>query len=275
MEKIFDYDYDKSLRDKSKDIQELTAQIAALENIDTAEAKGKKAKLQAELSEKQEDLEDTIFNHDLDLSKDALSDLKKILDEQFDEKWEHIFSDLGSLKELLNAANKLSESSTKTVTNAINQMLKFYGVDPVSTGVKVAAKYASGTKRVPKNLTALTNENGSELIVTKNGLITPLSAGDGVIPHDLTQRLYDMAMGKSTLNAGTNRFSMPEIKTGDIGKTEITQNYGSLINIEGSADAATVEDLKNMKKSLLEDSYDYTSKRIYKGHIHAGGKRVV
>ena len=269
------YDYDKSLRDKSKDIQELTAQIAALENIDTAEAKGKKAKLQAELSEKQEDLEDTIFNHDLDLSKDALSDLKKILDEQFDEKWEHIFSDLGSLKELLNAANKLSESSTKTVTNAINQMLKFYGVDPVSTGVKVAAKYASGTKRVPKNLTALTNENGGELIVTKNGLITPLSAGDGVIPHDLTQRLYDMAMGKSTLNVGTNRFSIPEIKTGDIGKTEITQNYGSLINIEGSADAATVEDLKNMKKSLLEDSYDYTSKRIYKGHIHAGGKRVV
>lgn len=269
------YDYDKSLREKTRDVQELTSQLAALEGINTAEAKGKRAKLQQELSEKQEDLEDTVFNHGLDLSKDALSEMKDVLDKQFNEKWDKMFSDLSSMKELLNSANQLTQTSTASIVSGINQILKFYGINPISTGIKSAAKYASGTKSAPRKMNAITNENGSEIIVTKQGMLTPLSAGDGVVPHDLTQRLYDMAMGKIIPNTDFLKTKLPDYNLNYSGATNITQNYDALIRIEGSADAATVEDLKNMRKDLLQSSYEYTSKKLHKGYIRAGGKRVI
>jgi hypothetical protein len=153
----------------------------------------------------------------------------------------------------------------------MNKLLDYYGIDPVASGIQAA--YASGTRNVPKKLNALTNEKGNEIIVTKDGMITPLEQGDGVIPSYLTDRLYDLALkGVPTPNITMPDISFPDI---EIPATEVSQHFDSLINIEGSADAATVEDLKALSKDILEKSYNYTSEKIYKGYLKSGGKRYV
>ena len=213
---------------------------------------------------------DALFDHGIELSKDALDGMKDALQDAFDDKWDNISADLDSMKELLEAANSLTASSATDVSESLNKLLQFYGISAVNTGI--SKTYASGTKSVPKNLMALTQERGSEILVTRAGMITPLSRGDGVVPADLTQRIYDMAMGKSMMNVKIPNYS--QIGPG-IGGLNVTQHYDSLITIEGSADAATIQDLKNMRKELLDDSYVYTTKMLSKGRIRAGGKRAV
>lgn len=266
------YDYDKQIKSQTNDIQNLSAQLAALEGISTNEAKAQRAKLEAELAEKQSDLDDTVNDHLFDLSKDALDGLRDTLQEAFDDKWDNISGDLEKLAELMAAANDLSSASTATVVATLNKLLKDgYGIDAHTTGID--AHFASGTKRVPKKMTALTNESGGELIITKDGIITPLEAGDGVVPAELTRRLYDMAINGYNPQVASMSPTLPGIGNDSIGSTSVVQNYDSLIHIDGSADAATVEDLKRISKNILEESYNYTTKKIYGGYIRSGGKR--
>lgn len=268
------YDYDKKLRSQTNDVQALQAQLAALEGIDTAEAKARMAKLSAELSDKQEDLDDMLRDHAFDLSNEALNKLKDTLQDAFDDKWDHISGDLSSITELISASNDLSATSAKDIQATLNKLLNFYGVDPVPTGV--SASYASGTKKTPRGLIARTNENGPEIIVRKDGIITPLPAGSGVVPSNLTEKLYQMAEDYNPhASAAAHYVGMPKIESGAIGQTVVHQHYDSLINIEGSADAATVEDLKKMKSELLDESYKYTSQKIHSGYVKAGGMRKV
>lgn len=268
------YDYNKSITEKNRDIQNLNAEIAALEGIDTAEAKAKKAQLEADLSEKQEDLDDTVNDHMLELSQKALDDMKDVLQEAFDDRFEYISSNLDEIVSIMSAANKLTATSASTINSTLNKLLAHYGINANSTGIDAA--YATGTTSVPKKLTGLFGEKGDEIAVMDKGLVATFNPGDGVVPSDLTKRLYDMAMGNLIVpNIDVPDITMPDIDMKNIGETNVTQHYDSLINIEGSADAATVEDIKNMKKELLQQSFEYTTKKLYNGSVHAGSKKRV
>lgn len=248
------YDYDKTLKDKTKDIQELKAQIEALNGVTNAEARAKMARLTADLTEAEQDLADTRRSHAFDLSSDALDEMENVLQDQFDEKWEKLGTSLEDIQNLLSDAKSVASKSADTVAIALNKLLAFYGIPETN--------FASGTRRVSSSLVGLSNEAGSEILVTKNGIISHFNPGDGVVPSALTQRLYAMASGQMPIMSGG-------------GSTHIEQHFDALINIEGSADAATVEDLKRISKDLLEKSYKYTSQRIHDGYIKAGGRRAI
>lgn len=268
------YDYDKTIKDRTKDIQTLEAEIAALQGVETAEAKAKRAMYEAQLAESKEELDNTIQEHIFDLSQDALNELKNTLQDAFDDKWENINSNLTELTSLMAAANQLTASSAGTIVSTMNKLLGHYGIDPVSSGISAA--YASGTRRVPKELTALTNEKGNEILVTKKGMITPLEQGDGVVPSYLTNRLYDLALN----GVPTPNTTVPEInismKQPDANKTEIhIDKIENTVEVEGNADASTVKQLKELSDDIVEKSYKYTSEKIYRGYMHSGGKRNV
>ena len=57
------YDYDKTLKKKSKDINTLKSQIAALEGTSNAAAKARLEKLRAELADAEDDMADTMHQH--------------------------------------------------------------------------------------------------------------------------------------------------------------------------------------------------------------------
>lgn len=184
--------------------------------------------------------------------------------------WDKINANLDELTSLMAAANQLTASSAGTIVSTMNKLLGHYGIDPVSSGIQAA--YASGTRSVPKKLTALTNENGNEILITKKGMITPLEQGDGVVPSYLTNRLYDLALN----GAPAPNVTMPEVKISmehpDAGKTDV--HIDMPVTIEGNADESTIKALKDtVQKEFLQKSYEYTSKKIYSGYIHSGGIR--
>ena len=61
------YDYDKTLKKKSKDINTLKSQIAALEGTSNAAAKARLEKLRTELADAEDDMADTMHQHEVDM----------------------------------------------------------------------------------------------------------------------------------------------------------------------------------------------------------------
>lgn len=318
------YDYDKTIKDKTKDIQAIEAQLAALQGIDTLESKSKRVTLEAELAEAQEELDDTVNEHLIEISQDSLSELSETLEKSFDENWQNIHSSLEETSQIIKDASELTTGSINDINENVEKLLSYYGIttsdvseesdftnntpteevitnslqskatdmmqDIADKATSIIGKtfgslgiksYAKGTKGVSKSQLAWTQENNKpEIIVRKRdgAILTPLEPGDGVIPNNLSERLFALAKENAPQHIA---YKMPEINYSEFGGSNvnfapaITQKFDNMINIQGSADAATVEDLKKFSKDILEESYKYTSSKIFEGHIRAGGKRRI
>lgn len=260
------YEFDKTIKNKTQDIQNIKSQIAALESLSNAdfETKVNKAKLEADLKERQEDLDDTIKEHAFDLSTEALDELKEILQDQFDDRWDNVFTDLDAIKNLMDNANTLVNAQTSVITDSVNKLLDFYGIDSVNTNLGYFGKYANGSKNISKNQVAWTQENGSEIIIRKSdgAILTPLYSGDSVIPNNLSNNLYEW--GKTTPKEFMNELTKVEYNI-PISKeqgTNITQNYGSLLTVEGNVDSTVIKDLNKFAQQFYKGSYDYTIREI-------------
>lgn len=318
------YDYDKTIRDKTKDIQAIEAQLAALQGIDTLEAKSKRVTLEAELAEAQEELDDTVNEHLIEISQDSLSKLSETLEKSFDENWQNIHSSLEETSQIIKDASELTTGSINDINENVKKLLSYYGIttsdvseesdftnntpteevitnSPQSKAIDMMQdisdkatsiigktfgslgikSYAKGTKGVSKAQLAWTQENNKpEIIVRKRdgAILTPLEPGDSVIPNNLSERLFALAKENAPQHVA---YKMPEINYSEFGGSNvnfapaITQKFDNMINIQGSADAATVEDLKKFSKDILEESYKYTSSKIFEGQKRAGGKRRI
>lgn len=123
------YDYDKTLKGKTKDIQLLEQQIAALEGVSDAESKAKKAQLEAQLQEQQEDLQDTVFNHQYDLQIQGLDDLKTDLQENYDAYVKELNSNIDKIVDTVKNSTDNIKDCVNTVNSTIEKLLNSFGVN--------------------------------------------------------------------------------------------------------------------------------------------------
>ena len=214
------YDYDKTLKDKTKDIQILERQAAALQGSTNAEDKARLAKIQEQLSDAREDLSDTMTDHAFSMQSDALDKLSSDMSDDFD-KWSNdISSNVEKMSKAINEAVSNSALSNAQVLNNLSTILKNVGLtdEQVSSTLSGLTGYASGTDYVPKSGMYRVNENGMESVLSrKYGTLTFLNQGDKVFTADFTKRLIDNAgiatqssqpqfgeMYKELMNAITN-----------------------------------------------------------------------
>lgn len=265
------YDYDKTLKDKTKDIQILERQAAALQGSTNAEDKARLAKIQEQLSDAREDLSDTITDHAFSMQSDALDKLSSDMSDDFD-KWSNdISSNVEKMSKAINEAVSNSALSNAQVLNNLSTILKNVGLtdEQVNSTLSGLTGYASGTDYVPKSGMYRVNENGMESVLSrKYGTLTFLNQGDKVFTADFTKRLIDNAgiatqssqpqfgeMYKELMNAINNtnnqsfgdmtvNFYIDGAKDIDALKTEI---YGTMKQVLRNHDKKQVRDFKSLR----------------------------
>ena len=121
------YEYDKTIKDKSKDINALKAQIAALEGTTNAAAKAKLAKLKAELKDKEEDLADTKYEHQLDMESKGYDDLSEKADDALDNTLKSLKSNTDLQKSVINDMLSEVKNSYKETFDEISKILEETG----------------------------------------------------------------------------------------------------------------------------------------------------
>lgn len=265
------YDYDKTLKDKTKDIQILERQAAALQGSTNAEDKARLAKIQEQLSDAREDLSDTMTDHAFSMQSDALDKLSSDMSDDFD-KWSNdISSNVEKMSKAINEAVSNSALSNAQVLNNLSTILKNVGLtdEQVSSTLSGLTGYASGTDYVPKSGMYRVNEKGMESVFSKQyGTLTFLNQGDKVFTADFTKRLIDNAgiatqssqpqfgeMYKELMNAINNtnnqsfgdmtvNFYIDGAKDIDALKTEI---YGTMKQVLRDHDKKQVRDFKSLR----------------------------
>ena len=189
------YDYDKTLKNKTKDIEVLERQIAALEGSTSAEDKARKAKLQEQLDSAKEDLNDTITDHAYSMQTDALDKLSADMSEDLDKWINTISSNMEEMTTAINDAVKNAGLSTAGTINAISSILRHYRLSDSEisqSGLTNITGYASGTNYVNKSGIYRVNEKGMESVFSKQyGTLTFLHQGDKVFDANFTKQLLD------------------------------------------------------------------------------------
>ena len=92
------YDYDKQLREKNKDIAQINAQINALAGATDQASQAKRARLQSELKDKQQDLSDTRYDHQVDIQQQGYQKLSEDMKQALDEAVRLIQGDAATLQ---------------------------------------------------------------------------------------------------------------------------------------------------------------------------------
>ena len=160
------YDFDKTIKSKTKDINAIKAQIAALEGTTNAVAKAKLEQLKADLADKQDDLNDTKYDHKIDMESKGYDNLADQADKALD------------------SATQAIKTNTDMQKSVISNMLK-----------EVQKNY----KDVYSNITDIVKDSGTQISTEFNKLLTNIKNGKGNFTVTITSK------AKANIG-GTNAF---------------------------------------------------------------------
>lgn len=262
------YEYDRTITRKSKEIDLLKQQIAALDGVTDAQSKAEKARLEAELAEKQEDFDDTVKDHVYDLQVEGLDDLKDQLSEDF-EKWSNELSaNLEKMSQAIADAVKNVGGNTADAMLSMGKILEQFGIKADQIGISKGDVDVSGfvesqqnkTRSMDNNIVTLTR-SGGRTIITENGVSTPMSLYDDMIPSDMTEKLINMSMADRIYPLADMK--IPEIKVTGGGNNNVNFNYsGSMVNVDVQGDMvkSTLPDLQ----TILKESSKFTQNEMRK-----------
>lgn len=261
------YDYDKTIKNKAKEINLLKQQIAALDGVTDAQSRAEKARLEAELAEKQEDFDDTVRDHVYELQVDGLDDLKDQLSEDF-EKWSHELSaNLDKMSQAIADAVANVGGNTADALNSIAKILEQFGINAGDMGItqgdldvsKGESSQKSSVPPVDDSNIVRFNHVGGQIMITDNGISTPMSVYDGMIPNDITEMLINMSMENQRFPL--SELKMPEIKVTGGGNTNVNIQYdGPMLQVQGDVTKSTLPDLQ----TILKKANTYTQNEIRK-----------
>lgn len=133
-------------------------------------------------------------------------------------------------------------------------------------GKKLYIPYKKGTKKVPENQLALTDELGEELILHANekGTLRNLTKGSSVIPADITENLMSWGNFNPDMFIKNLTPTLPNITSVSNSKANTPAiNIGD-ININGNMGNLTKSDLNNFRKEIVNDVYDNIQKNRVK-----------
>ena len=230
------YDYDKQIRTKTKDIQALEAQKAALEvTEDTLEKRRKLVELEAELAKQREELEETQQDHEINLVVNGLNEFTEDVQERFDDYVKNLSSSFEEQIKIISNANEMYSEGFSAINKTFNSILSFYGIDTSSINFKDITGYATG------GVVGGTSYSGDKLIARVN-------SGESILTKDFTDLLP---------HAVNVMQDLVDVKTPDYShlvkvQPSINVSYDNMINIEGNATNETVIELKKLMPEITK-----------------------
>lgn len=190
------YDYDKTLKKKTKDINTLKAQIAALEGTSNAASKARLEKLRAELADAEDDMADTMHQHEVDMKNTGYENFSdeanKALDNTLDAVKKNAAFQEAIIGSMLSNVKANYDSTYKHLSDVMDQY-----------GMKVSQTYSQMITKAADFNTAAVNATKAWEGVTKIDTSKPY--GGSVAGNNA----FDSAMN----NAGSSQTAgSPNIK---------------------------------------------------------------
>lgn len=211
------YDYDKTLKKKTKDINALKAQIAALEGTSNAASKARLEKLRAELADAEDDMADTMHQHEVDMKNTGYENFS-------DEANKALDNTLDAVKKNAAFQEAIIGSMLSNVKANYDSTYKHLGDVMDQYGMKVSQTYSQMITKAADFNTAAVNATKAWEGVTKIDTSKPYggsSAGNSA---------FDSAMNNagSSQNAGSPNIKPDTDYTLKLSDTDIYLTYSHI-----------------------------------------------
>lgn len=151
-------DYAKTVADKTKDINRIRAQVAALSGDDSQATKARIKSLQADLLKMEEDLAETRRDHEYNTMVEAYDDEVEHFGEIQDDKIEALTASLAHQNEAISSALTLARDNYATIYGQLNDLVEEYCVslsnnlvNPWTEATDAINEYQSALKRATSN----------------------------------------------------------------------------------------------------------------------------
>lgn len=251
------YTYDKQLKSSNKDIQILKSQINALNGVADAASRSKKARLEAELQEKQDALDDTVKDHIYNLQIDGLDKLSTQLNDDYEKYCKELSSSVDKIEKTFTSLSGTISSEGTKIDSTITTILGHYGVKPSDLGLtdSTVTGYAKG------GLVKSVHKNGDD------GLAS-LAVGEEVATVDVVNLANKIRQDK-VLNALANGHTLNGMTIDGIGTTEINVNFGEAIGAINVPSGVSAEELQR----IVNESYKYTSQKVTRDMAKIVGRK--
>lgn len=211
------YDYDKTLKKKTKDINALKAQIVALEGTSNAASKARLEKLRAELADAEDDMADTMHQHEVDMKNTGYENFS-------DEANKALDNTLDAVKKNAAFQEAIIGSMLSNVKANYDSTYKHLGDVMDQYGMKVSQTYSQMITKAADFNTAAVNATKAWEGVTKIDTSKPYggsSAGNSA---------FDSAMNNagSSQNAGSPNIKPDTDYTLKLSDTDIYLTYSHI-----------------------------------------------
>jgi hypothetical protein len=157
--------------------------------------------------------------------------------------------------------------NTADALNSIAKILEQFGINAGDMGItqgdldvsKGESNQKSSVPPVDDSNIVRFNHVGGQIMITENGISTPMSVYDGMIPNDITEMLINMSMENQRFPL--SELKMPEIKVTGGGNTNVNIQYdGPMLQVQGDVTKSTLPDLQ----TILKKANTYTQNEIRK-----------
>ena len=260
-------DYEKEIAEKSKNINKLQNQLNLLANDDSAAANAKRVKLQQELNDAMEDLEETQYNHSIEAQKEAIDKQMEDFQDARDKEIEELEEYLKDTNLVFKDSLEVVKLNTDVIANQITEIAKKHGVqiseaitNSWKSGEGAIASYGaaltSGTSNfiqqiqtIELYLTALQDEAD----FTADKLVDMLSAKS----DNLLNEFNAARDSENELITATNLLNDALIKTLE-GGYDVSGIIGSLKSVSDQV-KKTKDDLDGLDKDKDNDNSSSTT----------------
>lgn len=248
------YQFNKTIKSKNKDINAIKAQIAALEGTTNAAAKAKLEQLKAELAEKEEDLEDTKHDHEIDLISKGYDNLTDQADKALDSTLNVVKSNSQMQTAVIEEMLKTTKQKYKDAYAEINQII-------ADTGLKVSDQFQNNIKdsnlkneqtdkkKADKTVTGIKDTKVSGSTGTGNTSADKVIRNAATDAQDKTLKKLSLSPKSVVVNVGKTA----TVKVSFSPSTAVNKNFNctasakGIVKITQTADSITLKGLKTGK----------------------------
>ena len=248
------YQFDKTIKSKNKDINAIKAQIAALEGTTNAVAKAKLEQLKADLAEKEEDLEDTKHDHEIDLISKGYDNLTDQADKALDSTLNAVKSNSQMQTAVIDEMLKTTKRKYKDAYTEINQII-------ADTGLKVSDQFQNNIKdsnlkneqtdkkKADKTVTGIKDTKVSGSTGTGNTSADKVIRNAATDAQDKTLKKLSLSPKSVVVNVGKTA----TVKVSFSPSTAVNKNFNctasakGIVKITQTADSITLKGLKTGK----------------------------
>lgn len=194
------YDYDKTLKKKTKDINALKAQIAALEGTSNAASKARLEKLRAELADAEDDMADTMHQHEVDMKNTGYENFS-------DEANKALDNTLDAVKKNATFQEAIIGSMLSNVKANYDSTYKHLGDVMDQYGMKVSQTYSQMITKAADFNTAAVNATKAWEGVTKIDTSKPYggsTAGNNAFNNAMNNAGSSQTAGSTNIKPNTD-----------------------------------------------------------------------